>query len=283
VIKNLLKLNTPWVESDLFKAQLKNKSKKFTKLAKKFNKDGYVIVDLELSKKYLKQLIEDISKLAADENAKKNPKIYHYNKNPRLIEGYKKFHSIKKLCINKKILEILEYFYEKKPIPINSINFIKGTDQPLHSDYIHFSSMPHKYLSAAWVALEKTDEKNGPICVVPGSHRLDLIDYSLFGLTAPTSTQELSKFYKIYEIYVAKLVKIKKLKIKIVKLKPGEAIIWAANLLHGGKKILDQSKTRFSQVVHYHFDKCDFIYNPGFSDISKGKFALRDLKALKIS
>jgi ectoine hydroxylase-related dioxygenase (phytanoyl-CoA dioxygenase family) len=283
VQKHFLKLNTPWVESDLFKLHLKHKSKKFINIAKKFNKDGYVIVDLKLSKKDLKQIIKDISKLAADENAKKNPKMYHYNKNPRLIEGYKKFQSIKNLCKNKKIIEILEYLYEKKPIPINSINFIKGTDQPLHSDYIHFSSMPHKYLSAAWIALEKTNEKNGPLFVVPGSHKLDLIDYSLFGLKTPTSTQELSKFYKIYEKYVAQLIKIKKLKKKTIKLKPGQAIIWAANLLHGGKKILNQSRTRFSQVVHYHFDKCDFVYNPGFSNVSKGKYALRDLRTLKIS
>ena len=42
--------------------------------------------------------------------------------------------------------------------------------------------MPHKYLCAAWIALEKTDEKNGSIIVVPGSHKFDLIDYSLFNL-----------------------------------------------------------------------------------------------------
>jgi ectoine hydroxylase-related dioxygenase (phytanoyl-CoA dioxygenase family) len=281
--KNLIKLNTPWVESDLFEEHIKFKSKKFNNLAKKFNKDGYVIIDLKLSKKDLKQTVQDISKLSNDINAKKNPKIYHYNKNPRIVEGYKKHKSIKNLCKNKKIIEILKYFYEKKPIPINSINFIKGTDQPLHSDYIHFSSMPHKYLAAAWIALEKTDEKNGPLVVAPGSHKLDLIDYSLFGLKVPTSMQELSKFYKIYEAYIKKLIKVKKIKTKTIKLKPGQAIIWSANLLHGGKKIIDQSRTRYSQVIHYHFEKCEFIYNPGFSNISKGQYALRDLNALKIN
>ena len=103
--KHSFKLNTPWVESDLFQVHLQHKSKKFINLAKKFNKDGYVIIDLKLSKKDLKQIIEDISKLATDQNAKKNPKIYHYNKNPRLIEGFKKFKSIKNLCKNKKFLK----------------------------------------------------------------------------------------------------------------------------------------------------------------------------------
>lgn len=281
--KNFLNLNTPWVESELFNNHLKFKEKKYANHAKKFNKDGYIIIDLKISKKELKKTTEDILKLAKDEDVKKNPKIYHYNKNPRIVEGYKKFKSIRNLCKNNEIMNILKYFYEKKPVPINSINFIKGTDQPLHSDYIHFSSMPHKYLCAAWIALEKTDEKNGPIVVVPGSHKFDLIDYSLFNLKTPTSMQELSKFYKIYETYVYKLIKSKRIKPKTIILKPGQAVIWAANLLHGGKKIIDQSRTRFSQVVHYHFEKCDFIYNPGFSNVSKGQYALRNLDKLKIT
>ena len=281
--KNFLNLNVTWVESELFEYNIKYKKKKYLKYAKKYNKDGYVVIDLKISKKDLEKTIQDISALANAEGVKKNPKIYHYNKNPRIVEGYKKFKSIKNLCKNKKIIDLLKYFYEKKPIPINSINFIRGTDQPLHSDYIHFSSMPHKYLCAAWIALEKTDDRNGAIVVVPGSHKFNLIDYSLFKLKTPTSMQELSKFYKIYENYVIKLIKSKKIKTKTLKLKPGQAVIWAANLLHGGKKIIDQSRTRFSQVVHYHFDKCDFVYNPGFSNISKGQFALRDLKKLKIN
>ena len=85
--KNLLNLNTPWVESELFGDNLKYKEKKFIKYAKKFNKDGYVVIDLKVSKKDLKKTIEDISNLAKAESVKKNPKIYHYNKNPRIVEG----------------------------------------------------------------------------------------------------------------------------------------------------------------------------------------------------
>ncbi len=280
--KRLINLNTPWVESNLFNYLIKFKNKKYENIAKKFHKDGYVVIDLKLSKKFVKKTVEDINMLARSKSSKKNPDIYHYNENPRIIEGYKKSKYIKKLCKNKKVLEILKYLYEKKPVAINSINFLKGTDQPFHSDYIHFSSMPHKYLAAAWVALEKTDLNNGPITVIPGSHKLDIIDYSLFNLKTPTSMNELSKFYTVYENYIKKLIKANKLKEKSIILKAGQAIIWSANLLHGGKKIKDQRRTRYSQVIHYHFDKCEFIYNPGFSDTSKGKYALRDLKALRI-
>lgn len=275
------KINEPWVESLLFKSFLKNKNQ-YKKNAIEFNRDGYTIIDLNLGKNFIKKTISDIIELANKTDTKKNPKIYHYNNSPRIIEGYKKSKKILELCKNKKIISLLSYFYEKKPIAINSINFIKGTDQPFHSDYIHFSSSPHKYLAAAWIALEKTDEKNGALTVVPGSHKLELIDYSLFKLKTPTTIEELSKFYKVYENYIKDVIKTNRLKIKTIKMKPGQALIWAANLLHGGKKIKDYSRTRFSQVIHYHFEKTDFIYNPGFSNPKEAKYAFRDLKALRI-
>ena len=252
------KLNIPWVESPLFDQikKTRQENSKLFKLAEKFNRDGYVVIDLGLSKKTIKQIIQDTKDLAVKSSTKKNPDIYHYNESPRIIEAYKTSKEIKNLCLNKKILALLKYFYEKKPVPINSINFLRGTDQPLHSDYIHFSSSPHKYLAAAWIALEKTDDSNGPLQVIPGSHKFDIIDYSLFGLKKPTTMKELSKFYSIYENYIRDLLKCKKIK--------------------------NKKKTRFSQVTHYHFDKCNFIYNPGFSDPMNGMFAYRNLKELAI-
>ena len=65
-------------------------------------------------------------------------------------------------------------------------------------------------------------------------------------------------------------------------LKKGEAIIWAANLLHGGKKIISNNRTRLSQVTHYHFQKCDLYYNPQYSNRRIGKFLTRDLSQIEI-
>ena len=281
-MSKIINLSLPWVESDLLEFYLNSKPKKIQKIAKLFHDNGYIIVDLKLSKNYINATINDIKNLAFNSNSKKNPKYYHYNKNPRIIEGFKKSKFIRNLCHNKIVITLLKKLYEKKPIPINSINFIKGTDQPLHSDYIHFGSIPHKYLAAAWIALENTDYKNGTISLVPGSHKLDIVDYETFNLPTPSSTEEISKFYKIYENYIKDVVKSKKLKIKNIKLKPGQAIIWAANLLHGGKKIIDKKRTRFSQVVHYHFENCKFIYNPMFSSPSEGRFSERNIKKLEI-
>ena len=72
---------------------------------------GHKVYGYDISKK----TIEDISNLARAENVKRNPKIYHYNKNPRIVEGYKKFKSIRSLCKNKEITngELLAYINDK--------------------------------------------------------------------------------------------------------------------------------------------------------------------------
>jgi ectoine hydroxylase-related dioxygenase (phytanoyl-CoA dioxygenase family) len=283
--KNPDLISLPWIETDFFYSQLKKKkiSNEFKRHAIKFHEEGYCVVDLDLSQKIINKIIDAVNNLSKSKDVKLNPKIYHYNKSPRIIEGWKKSKTIKELALNKKILKLLSFFYRKKPIAINTINFIKGSDQPLHSDYIHFSSSPHKYLTAAWVALEDTNIENGPLMVVPRSHKLEIIDYSFFNMSTPQSMNELGKYYKIYETYIKQLVKEKKLTIKPVLMKKGQALIWAANLLHGGKKIIDPNSTRYSQVTHYHFENCNFYYNPGFSNPIKGEFAYRNLEKLRIN
>ena len=44
-----------------------------------------------------------------------------------------------------------------------------------------------------------------------------------------------------------------------------EAIVWAANLLHGGAHQNDRDRTRFSQVTHYFFEGCRY-YTPMASE-----------------
>lgn len=283
--KNPDLISLPWIETDFFYSQLKKKkiSNEFKQYAIKFHEEGYCVVDLDLSQKIINKIIDTVNNLSKSKDVKLNPKIYHYNNSPRIIEGWKKSKTIKELALNKKILKLLSFFYRKKPIAINTINFIKGSDQPLHSDYIHFSSSPHKYLTATWVALEDTNIENGPLMVVPRSHKLEIIDYSFFNMSTPRSMNELGKYYKIYETYIKQLVKEKKLIIKPVLMKKGQALIWAANLLHGGKKIIDPNSTRYSQVTHYHFENCNFYYNPGFSNPIKGEFAYRNLEKLRIN
>jgi hypothetical protein len=273
--------NLPWVESPFFFDLLKKKSSVLKKLAVDFHKNGYVIINLNLSEKFIENILNKVELKIKEGSIKKNPSIYHYNKSPRIVEAWKFSKEIAKLAYNNKILKLLNFFYEKNPIPISTLNFIKGTEQPLHSDYMHFASSPERYLAGAWVALEDTHKLNGPLTVVPGSHLLPITDFNMLKCSKPNSIDKLESNYRIYEQFVKKIVKVKKLKSKQIYIKKGHAIIWAANLLHGGSKMLNTKLTRKSQVIHYHFKNCSRYYNPGFSVPTEGDYAIRDLEIVR--
>ena len=277
-------INEPWFESPFFYQLLKEKkvNNNLKKIATDMHEKGYTIIDLKLSDVFINSINKDISKALQKGDIKKNPKIYHYNKFPRIVEAWKYSKNVARLANNKELKKVLKFLYDSKPLPFSTINFIGGTEQPFHSDYIHFGSLPHKYLVGAWVALEKTNRYNGALSVIPGSHKFPLIDYQDLKQKKPLNIIELEKNYRVYENYIKQLIKIKKLKPKELYLKKGEVILWAANLLHGGSNVKNKKLTRRSQVIHFHFKDSEVYYNPGFSEPKKGLYVDRKLDIVNL-
>lgn len=277
-------INEPWFESPFFYQLLKEKkvNNNLKKIATDMHEKGYTIIDLKLGDVFINSINKDISKALQKGDIKKNPKIYHYNKFPRIVEAWKYSKNVARLANNKELKKVLKFLYDSKPLPFSTINFIGGTEQPFHSDYIHFGSLPHKYLVGAWVALEKTNKYNGALSVIPGSHKFPLIDYQDLKQKKPLNIIELEKNYRVYENYIKQLIKIKKLKPKELYLKKGEVILWAANLLHGGSNVKNKKLTRRSQVIHFHFKDSEVYYNPGFSEPKKGLYVDRKLDIVNL-
>lgn len=272
---------TPFVNS-YFYENLKKKYgiNEFTKYSDQLAADGYCIIDLEVETKIIDEANKDIDNAISKNTYKKNSDAYHYNENPRIVEGWKFSNSIKELAKNKKLLSLLEYCYQSKPIPFSTINFIKGTEQPLHSDEFHFGSLPHGYLTGVWIALEDIHEDSGPLSIAKKSHKLPLFSFEKIGLSIPKSEKEFKKFYTIYEEWVKEMIKINNLEIITPALKKGQCLVWSSNLLHGAYEIKNEELTRKSLVVHYHYEKCEKIFFPSHSNIEKGKLIERNLKDL---
>lgn len=249
---------------------------------KSFLEKGFIIIDTGLDNNVLDEARHDMDLINKSKDKKLNPNIYHYNKHPRLIEGWKKSDAIKKISLAPKILQTLETLYTKKPLPFSSINFTYGTEQPLHSDYFHFGSMPELMLSGVWVALEDIDPDAGPLSIVPKSNKSPIVLPEDLGINEkPTNTKRIKENYTLYEEWVKNYIKEQKLEVFTPLLKKGECLIWAANLLHGAGKITNPNKTRYSQVTHYHYEGCDFFYNPNFS--SRDNYVERDVYSSLIS
>ncbi len=246
------------------------------KLKKKFNDDGYLILSID-DHELIDKVNMDVEAILNKQSIKTNSKIYSYNESPRLVESYKKSSNCKKLAKHPLIVKTLKDIFNSTPLPFSTINFLKSTQQPLHSDYVHFGTIPELKLVGAWIALEDIDPRSGPLQIVPGSHKLDIFEYTQLVDRLPKNLTDVKHQYTLYEEWVKKALKEMNLSTYTPALKKGDCILWAANLLHGSPDCDDPSLSRKSQVTHWSFDCVEMHYNPNFSIPSKRKFAKRDI------
>ncbi len=86
-------------------------------------------------------------------------------------------------------------------------------------------------MAGIWVALEDIDRDNGPLVYYPGSHKLPFYTMQDLGLEPGY------KNYPLYEQRISELVEEHvTLSRNTAWSTRGEAIIWHANLLHGGAR-----------------------------------------------
>lgn len=145
---------------------------------------------------------------------------------------------------------VMNFLLNKEVKVFSSINFLKGSEQRAHSDYIHMATYPDGYLIAAWIALEDVSLNNGTIFYYPGSHQLPYVkttDYlkNYGGLFIPKDSN------KRYEDHIETTISQNDFPKKDFIAKKGDVLIWHGNLIHGGNPILDEELTRKSMVIHY--------------------------------
>ena len=216
--------------------------------SKDFNDKGYVILKNLISHETIDNIIQEI-----------------YINNPdniipgRLTDAWKNFDSIGKLAFDNKILNILENLYNKKPVPFQTLNFYRGTEQKLHSDQIHFCSEPENFMCGLWIAFEDITMEKGPLIYYPGSQKFEFYDMQKLNLKVGD--------YPSYENKIDDIIKKSKLAPEYGLIKKGDAIIWHANLIHGGYKRIGDL-TRMSMVIHYFFENTKY-WTPLFSTPEK--------------
>jgi hypothetical protein len=88
------------------------------------------------------------------------------------------------------------------------------------------------------------------------------------------------KNYTEYTEFVQELMETVGLERKELELPKGQALLWAANLFHGGSPILERSSTRYSQVTHYFFEKCAY-YTPLRSSMAEQIYWRNELRDIR--
>lgn len=218
-----------------------------------FARDGYVVIDLKIPN----------FETLADAIIEKLAPVYASGH--RIQDAWRISGDVKRLACNERVLRVLDLLYGRKAFPFQTLNFDVGTQQATHSDTIHFHAFPHHFMCGVWTALEDTDENNGPLHYYPGSQKLPILTLADAGVRGSEKPGSYDNYEQHYEPMIKRAVNTRGLSSVEAYLKRGQALIWAANLLHGGSPIRQPGRTRHSQVTHYYFEDCVY-YSPLWSD-----------------
>jgi len=214
----------------------------------RFARDGYLIIEPEIPHETLEGVIRDLN----DYWGSMKPWNVSFAAANRLQDAWRISRHAYRIAVWPAIMRVLVELYGRRPLPFQTINFPKGSEQRPHSDLIHFHCEPARYMCGVWVALEDIGPDQGPLIYYPGSHRLPYRSYQDFGIEPGYAN------YPQYEDAIARIVDEEGLVPTIGILRKGQALIWSANLVHGGMPVRDRRRSRHSQVTHCYFEGCRY-------------------------
>lgn len=158
---------------------------------------------------------------------------------------------LRSIMLDQRLRDILKSLLDGEPLLMNSLNFEWGSGQPAHVDTLFISPPKREKLAVVWLALESIGTDCGPLLVYPGSHKIPNFPARNGGTRV--ETDEMTQF----NVYMDTQLRERGIKAKEFIAEPGDILIWHAQLLHGGKEILDPQQSRRSLVCHY-FRKQDY-------------------------
>lgn len=269
----------PLIESPLFPGTVDQMglTDEERRIALDLHRDGYAVFDFPDP-----EFDARVARIQADLGPKygidfADPEADKTSAERRIQDAWKDQADVKAIASNPVMLDLLSRLYGRTAFPFQTLNFPVGTQQDAHTDTVHFSSQPERFMCGVWVAMEDVSADAGPLFYFPGSHHWPIMSNALIGrrgyrdYATPAQDpfapawQALSRAYDVQpQTFLAR---------------KGQALIWSANLLHGGSLQADPRLTRWSQVTHYYFDDCIY-YTPAYSDEVIGQLDLRKLRAI---
>jgi hypothetical protein len=266
----------PLIESPVFKTILDRMDLTDTerRIACDLNRNGYALFDFPDAE--IDARIERIRARLAPEFGidDGNPAAYKASVIDRIQDGWQFDEDVRAIAANEGIRDLLSKLYGRRAFPFQTLNFPVGTQQHPHTDIVHFSSVPERFMCGVWLAMEDIDPGAGPLCYVPGSHKWPVISNTMIGRRG--WRQEVGSAQLPYHDAWNALIAEHQAPTETFLARKGQALIWSANLLHGGSPRTDPTKTRWSQVTHYFFDDCVY-YAPAFSDEPLGRLQVREV------
>ena len=240
------------------------------RVAQDLHRDGYAVLDFQ--EPALDRLAADIqARVFSEEGWAK----WRSGETPdvRVADAWQSNESVRTVAANAHMRDLLSRIYGREAFPFQTLNFAVGSQQPAHHDLVHFASMPENFMCGVWLALEDIQEGAGPLIYYPGSHRWPVYLNEHIG-RSPAPSEDPYEDHAKFEAVWAKLREHYQARPVVFHPRKGQALIWTANLHHGGSPQADKAKTRHSQVTHYMFKGCAY-WTPLVSNPFAGRIGFR--------
>jgi phytanoyl-CoA hydroxylase len=234
-----------------------------------FVRDGYVVLKGAVSADVVDRFRNDISRAFEQGDERLLMQFPGGESQPltgglplersRVVDSYAFYPSAREALFAPAIVEFLKTVFDAPPLLFQSLSFHKGSQQGMHQDtaYVVVSS-PLK-LAASWIALQDVEPGSGELMYYEGSHRLP--EYLFSGRfkhwnSERDGPQQHEEFLDLLNVNADRLGMPRRTFLP----RKGDALIWAADLAHGGSPVEDESLTRQSLVGHY----CDNRVDPHY-------------------
>lgn len=224
-----------------------------------FIRHGYVILKDAVDETAIDELVADIEhawvhgsdRFRVDIHGDVMPLRPEHRAAPyKLLDLYASSDAARRVSFADPIVRFLKLVFEDDPLGFQSLTFERGTEQALHQDTAYVVVSEPLRFAASWIALEDIHPGTGELQYFPGSHRLpDTVFGGRFKHWNPGRDG-----HAVHDDFLVNLEAAcvtRGLERSTFRPSKGDALIWSADLAHGGSKIEDPSRTRRSHVTHY--------------------------------
>ncbi len=188
---------------------------------------------------------------------------------PRMLPKYQNvphkvldYHSTSKLARDIQFAPAIKRFlgqlFERPPMPFQSLLFRYGTEQEMHQDTAYVVVRSPMEFVGCWVALEDITPGSGELQYYEGSHKIPEFLWCGRGRARPPEWDDHRAFLR----WVCEKSEAQGCPLTRFHPKKGDALIWHADLVHGGSPRLKREISRWSLVSHY----CPIDVDPEWMD-----------------
>jgi hypothetical protein len=174
----------------------------------------------------------------------------------KMLDLYSVSQSTREAIFADPIRRFLQLIFQRPPLAFQSLSFIAGTGQPIHQDTAYVVVSSPMEFAASWIALEDIQPNTGELEYYEGSHKMEEFLFQGQYKNMPLGDPDHLKYLQSLHKKAAEMG----LKRKKFRPKKGDALIWSADLAHGGSQERDPNTSRLSIVTHY----CPFELEPAY-------------------